>query len=284
MTEVVDRDRHFIPDFRAHIRHVLLQIVESGFRNMNPGERMGGVEQIIRLPAHRARINGTVRRAENGFLVFAHLLQKTERRTQRTGNIHQQFDTEVHFKESESFCHALPESLAHIAPAAFGIGVAVAADPVAVFAAEQLPDGHAPGLSGKVPHRKLKSADTARLTGIAAELLDPAEDLFRIAGIFAENTALEHRRVSATGGIADFSVTDKPLIGVNLDERAALRRTVDVRKTDIRDFQCGWINTGIHSVCSFLYKCYNCFPITIPILSSRRHASKPRLGPEDCPP
>ena len=242
VSEVIDRNRNFIADLRTDVRHVLLQIVESDFRDMDSGERVRRVEEVVCLSAHRARVDRAVRRAENRVFVFAHLLKEAERSGKRAGNVHQQFNAEIHLEKGEPLCHALLESFAHVASAAFGIGIAVAPDFIAVFPAEKLPDRHAPGLAREVPHRQLESADSARLTRIAAELFDAAEDLFRIARILTENAALKHRSIRAAGGVADFAVTDKPLVRVDFDQCAAFRRTVDIRKADVGDFQCGGIN------------------------------------------
>ena len=117
------------------------------------------------------------------------------------------------------------------------VRIAVQADFVTEFAAEHLPDGNAPRLAGQIPAGHFQRADAARLPRIAAELLDAAEDLLHIARILAENPRLQHRGIGATGCVANFAVADKSLIRIDFHQRAAFRRAVDIRKTDIRDFQ-----------------------------------------------
>lgn len=153
---------------------------------------------------------------------------------------------EVHFQKSIALRHAVFESFAHIAPAAFGVGVAVDADSVTVFSPQKLPHGDAPCLARNVPQRNFDSADAARLPRVSAELFDTAEDFLDVAGIFAQNTAFEHRRISAAGGVAHLAIAGDSLIGVNLEECAAFRRAVDVGKAHVRDFECGRVDFRVH--------------------------------------
>ena len=185
-------------------------------------------------------------RTEHRLFVFAHFFQKSQRSGKRTRHIHQEFDPQIHFQESITLFHAVGKGFAHITAAAFRIGIAINTDLIAVFTAEQLPHRNTPRFTRDIPHGNFQTAHTACLTGITAELFDPAEDLFHITGIFSEDTAFEHGGISTAGGIPHFTVTNDPLIGKDFDQRTAFRGTVNIRKTDIGDFQCGGINIGIH--------------------------------------
>ncbi len=77
---------------------------------------------------------------------------------------------------------------------------------------------------------------------MTAELLDATENLFDIARILSQNTALEHGRIRPAGSIADFPVADQSLVGVNLEQGAALGRAINVGKAHVSDFQAGRID------------------------------------------
>ena len=246
MPEVVDRNRDFIACDLPAVRHVFFEVVEPFFRNVDSSERMCRVEEIVGFAAHGAGVDGAVGRGKDRLFVFPHFLKKTERCGKGSGDIHQKLDAEVHFQKSIALRHAVFESFAHIAPAAFGVGVAVDADSVTELPAEELPYGDAPRLARDVPQRNFDSADAARLPRVSAELFDAAENFLDVAGIFAQDAAFEHCRISAAGGVAHLAVAGDSLIGVNLEECAALRRAVDVGKAHVRDFECGRVDFRIH--------------------------------------
>ena len=246
VSEMVDRDRNLVSGHFAHIGHILVEIVQSLLGEMDAGESVRGVEEVVGLAAHRPRIDRTVRRGEDGLLVFAHLLQETERRGETPFLLHQEFDSEIHLEEGVSLFHPVDQCPAHVAPTAFGIGVAVNSHPVAEFPAQQLPDRDPPRLAGEVPQRNFNAADAPRLSGRPAELFDPTENLVDVAGILTENAALEHRGVGAAGGVTHLTVPDQSLIGVEFEQCTPLRRAVDVGKPHVGDFQCCWINLLAH--------------------------------------
>lgn len=65
------------------------------------------------------------------------------------------------------------------------IGIAVNADLIAEFTAEQLVQRHAVGFSGQIPQCNLNAGYAAALSGRAAELLDFAEYLIDIARVLS---------------------------------------------------------------------------------------------------
>ena len=118
--------------------------------------------------------------------------------------------------------HALLEALAHLGAARLvGVGVAIDAHLVAELAAQHLVDRHAIGLAGEVPERDLDRRDAAALPAVAAELLDAAEQPVDVAGVFAEQPALQHQRIGGAGAVADLAEADDALVGVDLEQRRA---------------------------------------------------------------
>ena len=69
----------------------------------------------------------------------------------------------------------------------------------------------------------------------AAELLDLAEELVDVAGVLAEQPALQHQRVVLAGAVAHLAEAVDALVGVDPDERARHRRarTVSARRSVI---------------------------------------------------
>ena len=76
-----------------------------------------------------------------------------------------------------------------------------------------------------------------RLPGRRTELLDLPEDLVHVAGVLAEDAALEEQRVRLAGPVAYFAVAGDPLIGVDANDRAGHRRVDDDRVAQVGDLQ-----------------------------------------------
>ena len=215
MAEVVDGDRNFPADHIAHVSHILLKIIKPLFRNMNTRMAVSRRKKFKGFAAHHAGIDRTVRSLDN-ILHLTHILKITERRDKRVLDVHQKFNAKIHLEERKAHFHALFKRQTHIAPAALGVGIAIAADLIAPLPAEKLPDGNTPRLAANIPARQLNRANAASLARIAAELLDTAENLLYITRIFAKNTAFEHRRVRAARSVTHFTVADDSLIRVKL--------------------------------------------------------------------
>ena len=94
-----------------------------------------------------------------------------------------------------------------------------------------------PSLAGQIHQRHLDAAHAAGLPRVAAELLDLAEDLVDVAGVLAEDAALEHQRVGLAGAVAHFAVADQALVGVDADQRTGHRRADDDRDAQVGDLQ-----------------------------------------------
>ena len=108
-------------------------------------------------------------------------------------------------------------------------------------------DSDTVGLTGQVPQCDLHTADAAALTGVAAKLLDLAEDLVHIAGVLADDTALEHQSIGLGSGVTDFAVAFDALVGHDLHNGAALGGIVDVHKTHIGNSQLRGVGTTIET-------------------------------------
>ena len=195
---MIHRQRHLIADFVANLRHILLEHIKPLLRHVNARERMRRRHQLIaalvahHVPRHRAALHVQYVRG-----VFLHVVQKAQRRGQRARLVHQKADAQIHLEERKAALHALFERPAHVAArvAALDVRIAVDADLIAEFAAQQLIQRHAVRLARQIPERHLDRRDAAALPGGAAELLDLVEDLVHVAGIFAEDAAFEHQRV-----------------------------------------------------------------------------------------
>ena len=239
VAEVVDGQGHLIPDDAADLLHILLQDVQALFGHMDAGEGMGDIEQVVRMvprPADLLR-HGAVRpgQAFQGI----HLLHEPQRRADRAGHVPEDPEAQVHLQEGEAHGHAGPQRPAHLQAGmlSFHVGIAVDADPVAVFPAQHLVHRHAVRLAGQVPQGDLHPADAAALPGRAAELFDAAEQLLHIAGVLAQEAALQHFGIDPVPAVPDLAEADDPLVGVNLHEGAVHRGVNDVREADIGDLQ-----------------------------------------------
>ena len=103
----------------------------------------------------------------------------------------QQVDAEIHLQPGEALLHAAFQALAVNFRVVRFSGVGVAADVVAKLSAKHLIHGHAISLASEVPQRHLNTAHAAGLTRIAAELFDLAENIVDVAGVLAQEAALE---------------------------------------------------------------------------------------------
>ena len=131
------------------------------------------------------------------------------------------------------------------------VGVAIHAHPVAEFAAEHLVDRHAIGLAGEVPERDLDRGDAAALPAVTAELLDPPEQPVDVAGVLAEQPALQHQGEGGAGAVAHFAEADDSLVGVDLEERGRERRADDLGHPHIGDPKLGRLRIRVDPVEGF---------------------------------
>ena len=139
----------------------------------------------------------------------------------------EQLDAEVLLEVSDAAVHPRLELQALLLGIVAMGRVGVEPDAVAELAAEHLPARHAPRLPGQVHARHLDPAHAAGLPSVAAELLDLPKDLVDVAGVLAEDAALQHQRVRLVRAVAHLAPADDALIGVDANERAHHRRADD---------------------------------------------------------
>src|SRR3954454_7010053 len=168
------------------------------------------------------------------------------RHRQRAGDLAQQPDPEVLLQKRDASIHS---GLEHVPLFLRGIAlrrVGIEPDSIAGLAAEHLPARYAPGFAGEIHHRHLDAAYASGLACWGAELFDLAKDLVDVAGVLAENAALEEQCVGLARAIADLAPPDQALIRIHADNRARHRRTDDHREPQIRDLQCRRLGRALH--------------------------------------
>ena len=107
--------------------------------------------------------------------------------------------------------------------------------PIAELAAEHLVDRNPIGFAGNVPQRDLDRRYAAALPAVPAELLDPAKQAIDIARVLAEQPALQHQSVGRAASVAHLAKADDSLIGVDLEQDGAERRTDDLGDPHVGD-------------------------------------------------
>ena len=158
----------------------------------------------------------------------------------------QQVDAEVLLQEREAAIHPRLQALALLLRI-LGLGrVGVEPHAIAELAAEHLPARDAAGLAGQIHQRHLDAAHAAGLSGGRAELLDPPEDLVDVAGVLAEQPALQDERVRLAGPVAHLAPADEPLVGVDADDRTRHRRLDHDRHAQVRDLERRGLRRALH--------------------------------------
>ena len=100
--------------------------------------------------------------------------------------------------------------------------VGIDAHLVAVLAAQELVAGHAVHLAHQVPQRDLDARDAAALAAPVAELLDGAEDHVHVAGVLAQEHALELERILRVPRVAHLADAVDALVGVDAHDRIVI--------------------------------------------------------------
>ena len=96
--------------------------------------------------------------------------------------------------------------------------VGVEAHLVAIFAAQQLVAGDAINLAHEIPQGNFNAGDAAAFTPPVAEFFEGAEDHINVAGILAEQHALELERIFAVTSVAHLAQAIDALIRVNAED------------------------------------------------------------------
>ena len=187
---------------------------------------------------------------------------RSQRTAHRAGFVLDQPNSEVH----------LEKGVAHVEPGFHALrvhgrvgghaGVGVKPDLVAELAPQHLAGGNVVSLTRQIPQRHLDAADPATLPGMSAELLDLAKDSIDVAGVLAQYAALECQGVLLARPVTNFTEPNKPLIGVNLDDRATEWRIFDGRNAQVGDLQLRRPRHLIHAL-------HGCFEIRFPQEAAR---------------
>ena len=237
VADVVDGERNLHADHLADLGDVLLQQVEALVGEVQAGEGMEDVVHVVDGVAGAPVLDRLDRAAAGVDAVAFERAGRRDHRARDIGDLHQ---PEIHLEEGEAEVHALLEALAGLGAARHRrVGVAIDAHLVAELAAEHLVDRHAVGLAGEIPQRDLDRRDAAALPAVAAELLDAAEQAVDVAGVLAEQPALQHQRVGGAGAVAHLAEPDDALVGVDLEQRRGERRADDLGHPHVGDAKLG---------------------------------------------
>ncbi len=145
----------------------------------------------------------------------------------------------------QSICHGLWRVLA------VNVGIAVHANLIAELTAQHLPNRNAVDTAYQIPQGDFYRADAAALTGTAAELLNTAEDLIDVTGIFAQDNALEHLGVQSGRTVTHFAVAADTLVGVDTDDvidPMSVGTLIDFADLHIRNAQITGTGAGVLDV------------------------------------
>ena len=162
---------------------------------------------------------------------------RIRRPAQDARHIANEVDAQIHLEEGEACVHPFFELPGKPFHSRHGRRVHVQTDAVAVLAAEQLVDGNAVRLARQVPQGHFDAGDAAALSSVVAELSDLLEQSFDVARVFAEQSALEHQRVSLAAAVANLAIAGNPLIRIDADQGHAKRRPTDDGHAEIGDPQ-----------------------------------------------
>ena len=77
----------------------------------------------------------------------------------------------------------------------------------------------------------------AALATVVTELLDLAEQAIDVAGVFAQQTALEHQRVLGRRQVTDFAPATDTLIGIDADDAERPVVPADGGDAHVGDFE-----------------------------------------------
>ena len=213
-------------------------MVQPLLGDVDAGKGMGNVVDIVEADPASAALLG--RKALGRPPHVTVLLHEAQRGADGVRLVPELADAEVHLEEGKTHLHALLQRLAHglTGVLAAHVGIAIDADLVAELAAQHLVDGHAIGFARDIPEGQLDATDAAGLASMMAELLDAAEDLVDVAGVLAQDAALEHQGIALAAAIAHLAIAHQALVGVDLDQRAG-HGGADVGDAHVGDAQFG---------------------------------------------
>jgi len=164
----------------------------------------------------------------------------------RAGGVFEKINAEVHLQPGKPLLFAFLQALAvNFRIVRFG-GIGIAANLVAKLAAEHLVNRNVIGFPGQIPQSHLNRAHSAGLARVAAKLLDLPKYFVDVAGIFAQDPALQLERIIFVRPVANFAESVKTLIRIDADDRVGHRRLRYGGDAKIGNFQLGRLRVGIH--------------------------------------
>jgi len=125
--------------------------------------------------------------------------------------------------------------------------VAIEADLVAIFAAEQLVAGDAIDLADEIHQRDLDGADAAGLAAVAAIALDRLEEVIDVAGILADQEMLEAKRRVGMGAVTHLAEAVDALVRVDPEDRVVAMPD-NGRDADIGDLELRGLRHPAHRI------------------------------------
>src|SRR5262249_25972948 len=123
------------------------------------------------------------------------------RRNDRSWDAFEQANPYIHLEEFEAALHAFLEQIAHLRTIRHGGGIDIATHAVTELPPRQHIAGNAIGLARQIHQRHFDATNATGLTTMMAELLNLAEDLIDIAGVFTDQTALEQQGIGLAGAV-----------------------------------------------------------------------------------
>ena len=205
---------------------------------MDPGCVVRNGKDLIIFTSHQRAVNRSRLMLNCLGGILLHILNHSERRVQASRLIVKKLYSKIHFYDGKAHVNAFLNGFSHIGTGvlAIHVGITVNSYLITEFSAKHLPKRNAPRLSCQVPQSDLNSRNTASLSGGAAKLLDSAKEFVHVARIFTHKARFQHQSVGGTGSIPHLTISNQPLIGVYLDQRAVLGCSVDIRNTNVRYF------------------------------------------------
>jgi hypothetical protein len=179
---------------------------------------------------------------------------RASRHRERAGHVAHQADAEVLLQVRDAAIHALTQQRGLFLRILALRRVSIEPHTIAELAAEHLPAGDAPGLSGKIHQGHLDPAHAARLTRVMAELLDLAKHFIDAARVLAEDAALEEERIDLVRSVAHFAPPADALIRIDSNQRACKRGARDDGDAHIGNLQSRRLGCTLH-VCLHHIRC-----------------------------
>jgi hypothetical protein len=125
---------------------------------------------------------------------------------------------QVHFEKSEPQFLTRDHALGIDFRLGAFIGVAIAANAVAVLRADEAPCGHVIDFSGDIVQSHIEGAESTAEAALAGEVANAVEDRFDLEGIAADDVGLQYESHALIARVADLAQAVNALVGVYLND------------------------------------------------------------------